>query len=128
MKFILNRQEAEIKTFASPGTYTVSIQSVKDGPLDRNGDIPTLVRYRADDGSSIVDRFYAKETQMWRVNLLANVTTVDLPDGQEFDLSKPGALTNLLQHWVGQRLSIVIDQDGEYLRVKRLNKAPEEAF
>lgn len=128
MKFTLNRQEAETKTFAGPGTYTVSIQSVKDGPLDRNGDIPTLLRYRSDDGCSITDRFYAKETQMWRINLLASVTNVDLPDGQEFDLSKPGSLTNLLNHWVGQRLSITVDQDGDYLRVKRLNKAPEEAF
>lgn len=128
MKFTVNRAEAETKTFAGPGTYVVSVAGVKDGPLDRNGDIPTLIRYRSDDGCSIVDRFYAKETQAWRINQLAAVTSVDIPDGAEFDLSKPGALTALLTHWVGQRLKISIDQDGEYLRVKRLEKAPEEAF
>lgn len=128
MKFTLNRSEAEIKPFPGPGTYTVSIVGAKDTPIDRNGDAGTILRYRSDDGCTINDRFSLKETMMWRINALAAASHVNIPDGEEFDFSVPGNFTAFLGRWIGQRIKITLEQDGEYLRIRRLTKASDEAF
>lgn len=128
MKFTLNRAEAEIKNFPGPGTYNVTIAAAKEAPLDKNGDGGVILRYRSDDGCSINDRFSLKESMLWRVNALAAVTDVNIPDGESHDFSVPGAFFAFLNRWVGQRLKVKIEQDGEYLRIKRMERAEEEAF
>ena len=128
MKFTLNRAEAEIKGFSEPGTYNVAIVACKEAPLDKNGDGGVILRYRADDGRSINDRFSLKETMLWRINALAAVTNVEVPDGESFDFSVPGAFTDFLSRWVGQRLKITLEQDGQYLRIRKLEKADPEPF
>lgn len=140
MKFIVNRAEAETKAFTTPGTYTVSIASAKDGPLDRNGDPVTNVAFRGEAGEIISDRYQAKPNQIWKLQKLVAVTNLPIDDGEEFDFSRPGALTSFLDRFVGQRLRITIESEsytkkdgseGSAMRIRAMSKVPaeiEEAF
>jgi len=140
MKFVVNRSEGETKSFTTPGTYTVTVASVKDGPLDRNGNPVSIMTLRGEQGEIISDRFQPKETQFWRLNRLVSICTLDLSDGEEFDFTRAGALTKFLERFVGQRINITIEpetyvkkdgSEGTSMRVRGMAKAPaviEDAF
>lgn len=140
MKFIVNRAEAETKSFTQPGTYTVTIASVKEAALDRNGDPVTTVTFRGDQGEVISDRYQAKPNQIWKLQKLVAVTALPIEDGEEFDFSRSGALTAFLTRFVNQRLNVTLETEaytkkdgteGSAMRIRGMAKAPaqvEEAF
>lgn len=140
MKFIVNRAEAETKSFTQPGTYTVTIAAVKEAALDRNGDPVTTVTFRGEQGEVISDRYQAKPNQIWKLQKLVAVTALPIEDGEEFDFSRSGALTTFLQRFVNQRLNVTLETEaytkkdgteGSSMRIRGIAKAPaevEEAF
>jgi hypothetical protein len=138
MKFTVDRSQAEVKSFAGPGEYTVVVNSAKDEGLDKYGNPVVTLRYKAATGETASDRFTLKETLMWRVQSLISATDANIDDGKEFDFSVPGAFLAFLQGFVGLSLNIVLEEE-KYtdkngaeqttLRVKRLKKTPaDEAF
>ena len=138
MKFTVDRSQAEVKSFAKPGEYTVVVNSAKDEGLDKYGNPVVTIRYKAATGETASDRFTLKETLMWRVQSLISATDANIDDGKEFDFSVPGAFLAFLQGFVGLSLNIVLEEE-KYtdkngteqttLRVKRLKKTPaDEAF
>jgi hypothetical protein len=138
MKFTVDRSQAEVKSFATPGEYTVVVASAKDEGLDKYGNQVVTLRYKASTGETIGDRFTLKETLMWRVQSLISATEANIDDGKEFDFSIPGAFLGFLQGFTGLALNIIVeeekytDKEGAEkttLRVKRLKKTPaDEAF
>lgn len=138
MKFKVDRSQAEVKSFAIPGEYTVVVSGAKDEGLDKYGNPVVTLRYKAAGGEQIVHRFTLKDTMMWRVQALIAATDAAIDDGKEFDFSIPGAFSQFLQGFIGLALNIVVeeekytDKDGAEkttLGVKRLKKAPvDEAF
>lgn len=138
MKFTVDRSQAEVKSFAKPGEYTVVVNSAKDEGLDKYGNPVVTLRYKAATGETASDRFTLKETLMWRVQSLISATDANIDDGKEFDFSVPGAFLAFLQGFVGLSLNIVLEEEKytdkngaeqNVLRVKRLKKTPaDEAF
>jgi len=138
MKFTVDRSQAEVKSFAKPGEYTVVVNSAKDEGLDKYGNPVVTLRYKAATGEIASDRFTLKETLMWRVQSLISATDANIDDGKEFDFSVPGAFLAFLQGFVGLALNIVLEEEKytdkngaeqNVLRVKRLKKTPaDEAF
>ena len=138
MKFTVDRSQAEVKSFAKPGEYTVVVNSAKDEGLDKYGNPVVTIRYKAATGEIASDRFTLKETLMWRVQSLISATDANIDDGKEFDFSVPGAFLAFLQGFVGLALNIVLEEEKytdkngaeqNVLRVKRLKKTPaDEAF
>jgi hypothetical protein len=138
MKFTVDRSQAEVKSFAKPGEYTVVVNSAKDEGLDKYGNPVVTLRYKAATGEIASDRFTLKETLMWRVQSLISATDANIDDGKEFDFSVPGAFLAFLQGFVGLSLNIVLEEEKytdkngaeqNVLRVKRLKKTPaDEAF
>jgi len=138
MKFTVDRSQAEVKSFAKPGEYTVVVNSAKDEGLDKYGNPVVTIRYKAATGETASDRFTLKETLMWRVQSLISATDANIDDGKEFDFSVPGAFLAFLQGFVGLALNIVLEEEKytdkngaeqNVLRVKRLKKTPaDEAF
>lgn len=138
MKFTVDRSQAEVKSFAKPGEYTVVVNSAKDEGLDKYGNPVVTLRYKAATGETASDRFTLKETLMWRVQSLISATDANIDDGKEFDFSVPGAFLAFLQGFVGLALNIVLEEEKytdkngaeqNVLRVKRLKKTPaDEAF
>jgi hypothetical protein len=138
MKFTVDRSQAEVKSFAKPGEYTVVVNSAKDEGLDKYGNPVVTIRYKAATGETASDRFTLKETLMWRVQSLISATDANIDDGKEFDFSVPGAFLAFLQGFVGLSLNIVLEEEKytdkngaeqNVLRVKRLKKTPaDEAF
>jgi hypothetical protein len=132
MKFIVNRAEAETKSFTQPGTYTVTIAAVKEAALDRNGDPVTTVTFRGDQGEVISDRYQAKPNQIWKLQKLVAVTALPIEDGEEFDFSRSGALTAFLTRFVNQRLTVTLETEaytkkdgteGSAMRIRGMAKA-----
>jgi len=70
MKFTVDRSQAEVKPFASPGEYIVTVNSCKDDNLDKNGNPVCTLRYKGGNGEVISDRFVLKDTMMWRLQAL----------------------------------------------------------
>ena len=138
MKFTVDRSQAEVKSFAKPGEYTVVVNSAKDEGLDKYGNPVVTIRYKAATGETASDRFTLKETLMWRVQSLISATDANIDDGKEFDFSVPGAFLAFLKGFVGLSLNIVLEEEKytdkngaeqNVLRVKRLKKTPaDEAF
>jgi hypothetical protein len=62
MKFTVDRSQAEVKPFASPGEYIVTVNSCKDDNLDKNGNPVCTLRYKGGNGEVISDRFVLKDT------------------------------------------------------------------
>jgi hypothetical protein len=133
MKFTVDRSQAEVKPFASPGEYIVTVNSCKDDNLDKNGNPVCTLRYKGGNGEVISDRFVLKETMMWRLQALISATEANIADGDEFDFSIGGAFFRFLQGFVGLQLVVVIEEE-KYtdkngaeqvtLRVKRMKKVP----
>jgi hypothetical protein len=135
MKFTVDRSQAEVKSFAKPGEYTVVVNSAKDEGLDKYGNPVVTLRYKAATGEIASDRFTLKETLMWRVQSLISATDANIDDGKEFDFSVPGAFLAFLQGFVGLALNIVLEEE-KYtdkngaeqtaLRVRRMKKLPSD--
>ena len=135
MKFTVDRSQAEVKSFAKPGEYTVVVNSAKDEGLDKYGNPVVTLRYKAATGETASDRFTLKETLMWRVQSLISATDANIDDGKEFDFSVPGAFLAFLQGFVGLSLNIVLEEE-KYtdkhgaeqtaLRVRRMKKLPSD--
>lgn len=135
MKFTVDRSQAEVKPFASPGEYIVTVNSCKDDNLDKNGNPVCTLRYKGGNGEVISDRFVLKETMMWRLQALISATEANIADGDEFDFSIGGAFFRFLQGFVGLQLVVVIEEE-KYtdkngaeqvtLRVKRMKKVPAD--
>jgi hypothetical protein len=133
MKFTVDRSQAEVKPFASPGEYIVTVNSCKDDNLDKNGNPVCTLRYKGGNGEVISDRFVLKDTMMWRLQALISATEANIADGDEFDFSIGGAFFRFLQGFVGLQLVAVIEEE-KYtdkngaeqvtLRVKRMKKVP----
>jgi hypothetical protein len=133
MKFTVDRSQAEVKPFASPGEYIVTVNSCKDDNLDKNGNPVCTLRYKGGNGEVISDRFVLKDTMMWRLQALISATEANINDGDEFDFSIGGAFFRFLQGFVGLQLVVVIEEE-KYtdkngaeqvtLRVKRMKKVP----
>lgn len=133
MKFRVDRSQAEVKPFASPGEYIVTVNSCKDDNLDKNGNPVCTLRYKGGNGEVISDRFVLKDTMMWRLQALISATEANIADGDEFDFSIGGAFFRFLQGFVGLQLVAVIEEE-KYtdkngaeqvtLRVKRMKKVP----
>ena len=133
MKFTVDRSQAEVKPFASPGEYIVTVNSCKDDNLDKNGNPVCTLRYKGGNGEVISDRFVLKDTMMWRLQALISATEANIADGDEFDFSIGGAFFRFLQGFVGLQLVVVIEEE-KYtdkqgaeqvtLRVKRMKKVP----
>ena len=135
MKFTVDRSQAEVKSFAKPGEYTVVVNSAKDEGLDKYGNPVVTLRYKAATGEIASDRFTLKETLMWRVQSLISATDANIDDGKEFDFSVPGAFLAFLQGFVGLSLKIVLEeekytdkqgQEQTALRVRRMKKVPSD--
>ena len=135
MKFTVDRSQAEVKPFASPGEYIVTVNSCKDDNLDKNGNPVCTLRYKGGNGEVISDRFVLKETMMWRVQALISATEANIDDGAEFDFSVNGAFFRFLQGFVGLSLVVVLEEE-KYtdkngaeqttLRVRRMKKVPSD--
>jgi hypothetical protein len=135
MKFTVDRSQAEVKPFASPGEYIVTVNSCKDDNLDKNGNPVCTLRYKGGNGEVISDRFVLKDTMMWRLQALISATEANIADGDEFDFSIGGAFFRFLQGFVGLQLVVVIEEE-KYtdkngaeqvtLRVKRMKKVPAD--
>jgi len=133
MKFTVDRSQAEVKPFANPGEYIVTVNSCKDDNLDKNGNPVCTLRYKGGNGEVISDRFVLKDTMMWRLQALISATEANIADGDEFDFSIGGAFFRFLQGFVGLQLVVVIEEE-KYtdkhgaeqvtLRVKRMKKVP----
>ena len=133
MKFTVDRSQAEVKPFASPGEYIVTVNSCKDDNLDKNGNPVCTLRYKGGNGEVISDRFVLKETMMWRLQALIAATEASINDGDQYDFSIGGAFLRFLQGFVGLQLVVVIEEE-KYtdkngaeqvtLRVKRMKKVP----
>jgi hypothetical protein len=133
MKFTVDRSQAEVKPFASPGEYIVTVNSCKDDNLDKNGNPVCTLRYKGGNGEVISDRFVLKDTMMWRLQALISATEANIADGDEFDFSIGGAFFRFLQGFVGLQLVVVLEEE-KYtdkhgaeqvtLRVKRMKKVP----
>jgi hypothetical protein len=133
MKFTVDRASAEVKPFAGPGEYTVTINSCKDDGLDKNGNPVAILRFKGEGGEVVSDRFVLKENQMWRLQALISASEANISDGDEFDFSIGGAFLRFLQGFVGLRLVVVLEEE-KYtdkngveqvtLRVKRMKKVP----
>ena len=133
MKFTVDRSQAEVKPFASPGEYIVTVNSCKDDGLDKNGNPVCTLRYKGGNGEVISDRFVLKETQMWRLQALIAATEASINDGDQYDFSIGGAFLRFLQGFVGLQLVVVLEEE-KYtdkngaeqvtLRVKRMKKVP----
>ena len=133
MKFTVDRSQAEVKPFASPGEYIVTVNSCKDDGLDKNGNPVTTLRFKGGNGEVISDRFVLKESQMWRLQALIAATEASINDGDQYDFSIGGAFLRFLQGFVGLQLVAVIEEE-KYtdkngaeqvtLRVKRMKKVP----
>jgi hypothetical protein len=133
MKFTVDRSQAEVKPFASPGEYIVTVNSCKDDNLDKNGNPVCTLRYKGGNGEVISDRFVLKETMMWRLQALIAATEASINDGDQYDFSIGGAFLRFLQGFVGLQLVAVIEEE-KYtdkngaeqvtLRVKRMKKVP----
>ena len=133
MKFTVDRSQAEVKPFASPGEYIVTVNSCKDDGLDKNGNPVTTLRCKGGNGEVISDRFVLKESQMWRLQALIAATEASINDGDQYDFSIGGAFLRFLQGFVGLQLVAVIEEE-KYtdkngaeqvtLRVKRMKKVP----
>jgi hypothetical protein len=133
MKFTVDRSSAEVKPFAGPGEYTVTINSCKDDGLDKNGNPVSTLRYKGEGGEVVSDRFILKETMMWRLQALISASQANISDGDEFDFSIGGAFLRFLQGFVGLQMVIVLEEE-KYtdkngveqvtLRVKRMKKVP----
>ena len=133
MKFTVDRSQAEVKPFASPGEYIVTVNSCKDDNLDKNGNPVCTLRYKGGNGEVISDRFVLKDTMMWRLQALISATEANIADGDEFDFSIGGAFFRFLQGFVGLQLVVVIEEE-KYtdkngaeqvtLSVKRMKKVP----
>ena len=133
MKFTGDRSQAEVKPFASPGEYIVTVNSCKDDNLDKNGNPVCTLRYKGGNGEVISDRFVLKETMMWRLQALIAATEASINDGDQYDFSIGGAFLRFLQGFVGLQLVAVIEEE-KYtdkngaeqvtLRVKRMKKVP----
>ena len=133
MKFTVDRSQAEVRSFAGPGEYTVIIASAKDEGLDKSGNPVVSLRYKAPTGEALNDRFILKDTMMWRLQALIHATEADIKDGQEFDFSVPGAFLAFVQGFVGLSLNIVLESDNytdkngqqaTALRVRRMKRVP----
>jgi hypothetical protein len=135
MKFTVDRSQAEVKPFASPGEYIVTVNSCKDDNLDKNGNPVCTLRYKGGNGEVISDRFVLKDTMMWRLQALISATEANIADGDEFDFSIGGAFFRFLQGFVGLQLVVVLEEE-KYtdkhgaeqvtLRVKRMKKVPAD--
>ena len=133
MTFKVDRASAEVKPFAGPGEYTVTVNSCKDDGLDKNGNAVATLRYKGPAGEVISDRFVLKDTMMWRLQALISATEANIADGDEFDFSVGGAFLRFLQGFVGLSLVIVIEEE-KYIdkhgaeqtafRVRRMKKLP----
>lgn len=133
MKFTVDRSQAEVKPFAAPGEYTVTINSCKDDGLDKNGNPVATLRYKGANGEVVSDRFVLKETMMWRLQALISATEASINDGDQYDFSIGGAFLRFLQGFVGLQLVVVLEEE-KYtdkhgaeqvtLRVKRMKKVP----
>jgi hypothetical protein len=133
MKFTVDRSQAEVKPFASPGEYIVTVNSCKDDNLDKNGNPVCILRFKGGNGEVISDRFVLKDTMMWRLQALISATEANIADGDEFDFSIGGAFFRFLQGFVGLQLVVVLEEE-KYtdkngaeqvtLRVKRMKKVP----
>ena len=133
MKFTVDRSQAEVKPFASPGEYIVTVNSCKDDNLDKNGNPVCTLRYKGGNGEVISDRFVLKETMMWRLQALIAATEASINDGDQYDFSIGGAFFRFLQGFVGLQLVAVLEEE-KYtdkngaeqvtLRVKRMKKVP----
>lgn len=133
MKFTVDRSQAEVKPFASPGEYTVTVNSCKDDGLDKNGNPVATLRYKGANGEVVSDRFVLKETMMWRLQALISATEASINDGDQYDFSIGGAFLRFLQGFVGLQLVVVLEEE-KYtdkhgaeqvtLRVKRMKKVP----
>ena len=133
MKFTVDRSQAEVRSFAGPGEYTVIIASAKDEGLDKSGNPVVSLRYKASTGEATSDRFILKDTMMWRLQALISATEANIDDGAEFDFSVPGAFLAFIQGFVGLSLNIVLesetytDKNGQQataLRVRRMKRVP----
>lgn len=133
MKFTVDRSQAEVKPFAAPGEYTVTVNSCKDDGLDKNGNPVATLRYKGANGEVVSDRFVLKETMMWRLQALISATEASINDGDQYDFSIGGAFLRFLQGFVGLQLVVVLEEE-KYtdkngaeqvtLRVKRMKKVP----
>ena len=133
MTFKVDRASAEVKPFAGPGEYTVTVNSCKDDGLDKNGNAVAMLRFKGVDGEIVSDRFVLKDNQMWRLQALISATEANIADGDEFDFSVGGAFLRFLQGFVGLSLVIVIEEE-RYIdkngaeqtafRVRRMKKVP----
>ena len=133
MKFTVDRSQAEVKPFANPGEYTVTVNSCKDDGLDKNGNPVATLRLKGANGEVVSDRFVRNENQMWRLQSLISATEANISDGDEFDFSIGGAFLRFLQGFVGLQLVVVLEEE-KYtdkhgaeqvtLRVKRMKKVP----
>ena len=133
MTFKVDRASAEVKPFAAPGEYTVTVNSCKDDGLDKNGNAVATLRYKGPAGEVISDRFVLKDTMMWRLQALISATEANIADGDEFDFSIGGAFLRFLQGFVGLSLVIVIEEERytdkfgaeqTAFRVRRMKKLP----
>ncbi len=135
MKFTVDRSQAEVKPFAAPGEYIVTVNSAKDDNLDKNGNPVCTLRYKGGNGEVVSDRFVLKETMMWRLQALISATEADISDGDQYDFSISGAFFRFLQGFVGLQLVVVLEEE-KYtdkhgaeqvtLRVKRMKKVPAD--
>jgi len=133
MKFTVDRSQAEVKPFAAPGEYTVTVNSCKDDGLDKNGNPVAILRFKGANGEVVSDRFVLKENQMWRLQALISATEASINDGDQYDFSIGGAFLRFLQGFVGLQLVVVLEEE-KYtdkhgaeqvtLRVKRMKKVP----
>jgi len=133
MKFTVDRSQAEVKPFASPGEYIVTVNSCKDDNLDKNGNPVCILRFKGGNGEVISDRFVLKDTMMWRLQALIAATEASINDGDQYDFSIGGAFFRFLQEFVGLQLVVVLEEE-KYtdkqgaeqvtLRVKRMKKVP----
>jgi hypothetical protein len=133
MKFTVDRSQAEVKPFASPGEYIVTVNSCKDDNLDKNGNPVCILRFKGGNGEVISDRFVLKDTMMWRLQALIAATEASINDGDQYDFSIGGAFFRFLQGFVGLQLVVVLEEE-KYtdkqgaeqvtLRVKRMKKVP----
>lgn len=135
MKFTVDRSQAEVKSFAGPGEYTVVVSGAKDEGLDKSGNPVVTLRYKSATGETISDRFVLKDTMMWRLQALISATEANIDDGAEFDFSVSGAFLRFLQGFVGLSLNIVLEEEkytdkngaeATALRVRRMKKVPSD--
>ena len=111
MKFTVDRSQAEVKPFASPGEYIDTVNSAKDDNLDKNGNPVCTLRYKGGNGEVVSDRFVLKDTMMWRLQALISATEANISDGDEFDFSIGGAFFRFLQGFVGLQLVVVLEEE-----------------